>query len=77
MYYEDDYVLLSPDLQPRFVKLPELREILEQLLPTASLPKDLEKLSNLEEQVNSLLKTACELECADGTWQWYVVRLER
>ncbi|MDX1976696.1 MAG: chlororespiratory reduction protein 7 [Pseudanabaenaceae cyanobacterium bins.68] len=77
MYYQEDYVLLPPDLQPRFVKLPELREVLGRLLPTADLPKDLAKLSSPEQQITNLLETACELECQDGTWQWYVVRLDK
>jgi hypothetical protein len=80
MYYEDTYVVLPPDMQEQFVTQPELEKILHDLLVNIQddLPRDLEDLKNIDEQVQRLIKTACDLDCGDrGTWQWYVVRLEK
>jgi len=41
------------------------------------LPVDLQKFPSIEQQVECLIKTACEFESEDGTWQWFVVRLEK
>lgn len=81
MYQEEDcYVVLSPELIEQFVSLPELEELLKNLLrkiPT-QLPQDLQKISTVELQVERLIKTACELDCHElGVWQWYVVRLQK
>ncbi len=80
MYYEDTYVVLPPDMQEQFVTQPELEKILHDLLVNIQddLPRDLEDLKNIDEQVQRLIKTACDLDCGDrGIWQWYVVRLEK
>ena len=77
MYYEDTYVVLPPDMQEQFVTQPELEKILHDLLIDIqdALPFDLQNLA-ISEQVQRLIKTACDLDCGDrGTWQWYVVRL--
>ncbi len=79
MYYEDTYVVLPPDMQEQFVTHPELEQILHDLLIDIqdALPYDLQNLG-IEEQVQRLIKTACDLDCGDrGTWQWYVVRLDK
>jgi hypothetical protein len=81
MYQEEDcYVVLSPELIEQFVSLPELEDLLKNLLrkiPT-QLPQDLQKISTVELQVDRLIKTACELDCHElGIWQWYVVRLQK
>jgi hypothetical protein len=81
MYQEEDcYVVLSPELTEQFVSLPELEDLLKNLLhkiPT-QLPQDLQKISTVELQVERLIKTACELDCHElGIWQWYVVRLQK
>ena len=80
MYYEDTYVVLPPDMQENFVTQPELEQILHDLLVNIqdALPYDLQNLANIDEQVQRLIKTACDLDCGDrGTWQWYVVRLNK
>jgi len=78
MYYEEHYVLLSPNMQQRFVNLAELKLALQELLVPMQqdLPRDLQG-KQIELQVESLLKTDCELEATDGRWQWYAVRLEK
>jgi hypothetical protein len=79
MYYEDTYVVLPPDMQEQFVTQPELEKILHDLLIDIQdgLPYDLQNLA-INEQVQRLIKTACDLDCGDrGTWQWYVVRLDK
>ena len=78
MYYEDTYVVLPPDMQEQFVTQPELEKILHDLLIDIqdALPYDLQNLA-ISEQVQRLIKTACDLDCGDrGTWHWYVVRLD-
>jgi hypothetical protein len=80
MYYEDTYVVLPPDMQEQFVTQPELEQLLHNLLADIqdALPHDLQKLKTIPEQVQRLIKTACDLDCGDrGTWQWYVVRLDK
>ena len=79
MYYEDTYVVLPPDMQEQFVTQPELEKILHDLLIDIqdALPYDLQNLA-ISEQIQRLIKTACDLDCGDrGTWQWYVVRLDK
>jgi hypothetical protein len=79
MYYEDTYVVLPPDMQEQFVTQPELEQILHDLLIDIqdALPYDLQNLA-INEQVQRLIKTACDLDCGDrGTWQWYVVRIDK
>ncbi len=80
MYYEDTYVVLPPDMQEQFVNQTELEQLLHDLLVDLQdeLPLDLQNLKTIDEQVQRLIKTACDLDCGDrGTWQWYVVRLDK
>ena len=80
MYYEDTYVVLPPDMQEQFVNQTELEQLLHDLLVDIQdeLPLDLQNLKTIEEQVQRLIKTACDLDCGDrGTWQWYAVRLDK
>jgi hypothetical protein len=81
MYYEDNYVVLPPDMQERFVNQEELEVLLHDLLINISyedLPTDLQNLTDTDQQIQRLIKTACDLDCGDrGRWQWYVVRLDR
>jgi hypothetical protein len=68
-------------MQEQFVTQPELEKILHDLLVEIEhqdLPTDLQNLPTINEQVQRLIKTACDLDCGDrGTWQWYVVRLDK
>jgi hypothetical protein len=80
MYYQDHYVMLSPNMEQEFLTLPQLRQKLEHLLTGMQdqLPRDLQKFDRLEAQVDCLIDTACELEVeGQGTWQWYAVRLDK
>jgi hypothetical protein len=81
MYYEDTYVVLPPNMQEQFVTQPELEQLLQGLLADIQhqdLPTDLQNLTTVNEQVQRLIKTACDLDCGDrGIWQWYVVRLDK
>ena len=67
-------------MQEQFVTQPELEQLLHDLLVDIqdNLPTDLQNLNSIPEQVQRLIKTSCDLDCGDrGTWQWYVVRLEK
>jgi hypothetical protein len=80
MYYQDHYVMLSPMMEQEFLTVVELRQKLSQLLGTMQdqLPRDLQKFDQIEAQIDCLIDTACELEVeGEGTWQWYVVRLDK
>jgi hypothetical protein len=80
MYYEDNFVVLAPGMTEQFVNLPELESILTKLLTKMqdNLPYDLQNIATIEEQVQRLVKTACDLDCGDdGLWQWYAVRLDK
>jgi len=81
MYYEETYVLIAPDMRERFVTTEELRTFLSDLLQTLAvedLPKDLQNLPSLEQKLDRLLNTACDLDCGSaGVWQWYAVRLRK
>ncbi|MGQ9866582.1 MAG: chlororespiratory reduction protein 7 [Pseudanabaenaceae cyanobacterium] len=79
MYQEDTYVLLSPGMVEQFVTVAELREILQAQVAGLTpdlIPTDLQGLPP-HRWVDRLLATACTLDTAEGTWQWYVVRLEK
>jgi hypothetical protein len=80
MYYDDNFVLISPQHKESFVNGAELRDILGQLLanlPATDQPTDLQTLPTIAAKVERLMATACDLECADGRWQWYTVRLHK
>jgi Protein CHLORORESPIRATORY REDUCTION 7 len=80
MYYEDNYVVLTPSMQEQFVTAPELAQILQDLLAGLQddLPRDLQSISDIQQQAQRLIKTACELDCVEkGIWQWYAVRLDK
>jgi Protein CHLORORESPIRATORY REDUCTION 7 len=81
MYKEDNYVVLETGQSEQFLTAPELLEKLQgvlQELEIADLPRDLQKLSSIQEQAKSLLDTSCELDVGRGKYlQWYAVRLEK
>jgi hypothetical protein len=80
MFQEDAYVVLETN-QPEEILTPA--ELLEKLKAVLSqrqddLPRDLQKFTSVEEQAQSLMETACELDVGpEGYLQWYVVRLEK
>jgi len=81
MYYEETFVLIDPNLQERFLTGMELRDVLGDLLQTLSIeeqPQDLQNLPSLEQKIDRLVNTACDLDCGSaGVWQWYAVRLKK
>ncbi len=80
MYQEDCFIVLAPDQTEQFVTLPELEDILKNLLLKiqTQLPQDLQNIPILDLQVKRLINTVCDLDCHElGVWQWYVVRLQK
>ncbi len=81
MYYEETYVLIAPDMQEQFLTGAELRSFLGTLLlnlSTPEQPQDLQNLPSLEQKLDRLINTACDLDCGSaGVWQWYAVRLKK
>jgi hypothetical protein len=80
MYYEENYVVLSPSMTEQFMTAKELEQCLHGLLVDIqdNLPLDLQKIAAIDEQVQRLIKTACELDCGDaGLWRWFAVRLDK
>jgi hypothetical protein len=75
----DHYVVLEPGGEDAILSASDTRAWLARHLSTLpALPADLAHLSGLEEQVERLLETACELELEPGmAIQWFAVRLER
>jgi hypothetical protein len=80
MYYEDHFVVLSPERTEQFMTFGELKLLLHSLLeslPEVALPRDLQHFATRDGQVQRLIETVCELDCGDrGVWQWYAVRLD-
>jgi hypothetical protein len=80
MFNNEAYVVLETD-RPEELLTPvemfaKLREIVIKF--TDDLPADVQKITGIDEQVQYLLDTSCELDLAPGEYlQWYVVRLEK
>ncbi|MFN9645401.1 MAG: chlororespiratory reduction protein 7 [Cyanobacteriota bacterium] len=75
----DHYVVLEPGGEDTILSASDTRTWLARHLSALpDPPADLAHLSALEEQVERLLETACELELEPGiAIQWFAVRLER
>jgi hypothetical protein len=80
LYQGDMFVLLMPGEKEVFVTPDEMLTTLKDILAERqdNLPRDLQRLTDLETQALHLRDTHCELELRPGeAMQWYVVRLEK
>jgi hypothetical protein len=80
MFNNDAYVVLETDrleeLLTPIEMFAKLRDIVEKF--SDDLPVDVQRLNTVEQKVQYLLDTSCELNLAPGQYlQWYVVRLEK
>ena len=80
MYQEDMFVVLMPGAEEVFMTPDELLSQLKALLKERQdhLPRDLQRLSTLDEQAQYLRDSCCDFELRPGeAMQWYIVRLEK
>jgi hypothetical protein len=80
MYQEEAFVVLEADRPEQFLSAQELTEKLKIVVQNHldDLPKELQKLTSLEEQAKYLMENFCEWDVgSDRYLQWYVVRLEK
>lgn len=80
MYQEGAYVLLETNQPEQILTPAELHAKLKAVLTSrqAELPRDAQRFSDLDIQVQYLMETACQLDVGPGEFlQWYVVRLEK
>jgi len=80
LYQDDMFVLLEPGKPEQFLTAVELQVALKAVLSVrqGDLPADLQRFESLDEQVQNLIDTTCELELSPGRFlQWYAVRLEK
>lgn len=80
MYSEEHFVVLETDQPEQIVAAAELFEKLKGILVDRqdSLPRDVQRFTDLTEQTSYLMSTACELDLGpDQFLQWYAVRLEK
>ncbi len=74
----DNYVVLEPNKEERFLKAQETLEWIENWInQIEQLPQDLLEKSSTKAAAQHLLDTACDLEIYPGfTIQWYAIRLD-
>ncbi len=80
MYSEDYYVVLESGQTEQILSVTELQAKLQTVLSTRqdNLPRDLQRFSDVAEQIQYLINTSCELDMGPGAFlQWYAVRLEK
>jgi hypothetical protein len=80
MFNNDAYVVLETGKDEELLTPDEMVDKLRQVLSDRQndLPLDLQKFANIDDQIQYLLDTSCEIDLAPGEYlQWYAVRLEK
>jgi hypothetical protein len=80
MFNNDAYVVLETGKDEELLTPDEMIDKLRQVLSDRQndLPLDLQKFANIDDQIQYLLDTSCEIDLAPGEYlQWYAVRLEK
>ncbi|WP_267383406.1 chlororespiratory reduction protein 7 [Cyanobacterium sp. uoEpiScrs1] len=80
LYQENTFVVLETDQPEQIFTTQELLEKLKKVLLTCqdNLPRDLKKLTLIDEQAEFLKNNFCELDVGpDNYLQWYAIRLEK
>jgi Protein CHLORORESPIRATORY REDUCTION 7 len=80
MFNNDAYVVLETDRLEELLTPAEMFAKLQQIVIEFAddLPIDVQQISGVDQRVQYLLDTSCELDLVPGEYlQWYVVRLEK
>ncbi len=80
MFNNDAYVLLETNQPEQILTPAEMFEKLKEIVIKFAddLPIDVQQIVGVEERVQYLLDTSCELSLTVGEYfQWYAVRLEK
>ena len=80
MFNNDAYVFLETDLPEQLFTPAEMSAKLREIIIKFAddLPSDVQEITGIDERVQYLLDTLCELNLAPGQYfQWYAVRLEK
>ena len=80
MFNNDAYVLLETNLPEQLLTPAEMFDKLKEFVLkfAENLPDDVRRIGSVDERVQYLLDTSCELDLAPGEYlQWYAVRLEK
>jgi hypothetical protein len=80
MFNNDAYVVLEANRLEEILTPIEMFDKLKEIVIKFAddLPIDVQRIAGIDEKVQYLLDTSCELDLAPGEYlQWYVVRLEK
>jgi Protein CHLORORESPIRATORY REDUCTION 7 len=80
MFNNDAYVVLETNRPEEILSPVEMFAKLKEIVIkfAEDLPIDLQQIDSVDNRVQYLLDTSCELDLAPGEYlQWYVVRLEK
>ena len=80
MFNNDAYVVLETDRSEQLLTPTEMFDKLKEIVVKFAdeLPGDVVRIADINERVQYLLDTSCELNLTPGEYlQWYAVRLEK
>mgnify|MGYP006356625773 FL=1 len=80
MFNNDAYVVLETDRSEQLLTPTEMFDKLKEIVIKFAdeLPGDVVRIPDINERVQYLLDTSCELNLTPGEYlQWYAVRLEK